>query len=69
MTSAAKDTMRMKGNMMRVSSTAKADFSASKPGASTEMSAGAKIMPSKVTADMKTSTSVAILRASSHAAS
>ena len=69
MTNAANDTIKMNGNMIRVSSTAKADFSASKPGASTAMSAGAKMIPSSVTADMQTSASVAILRASSHAAS
>ena len=69
MTKAASDTIKMKGNMMRVSSTAKADFSASKPGASTAIRAGAKTMPSSVTMDMKTSASVAILRAKSHAAS
>ena len=69
MTSAARDTIKIKGNMMRVSSIAKADLSASNPGASTAISAGAKMIPSKVTKDMKTRSMVAIFRASSHEAS
>ena len=66
-TSAASDTSRMKGNMIRVSTTVSSAFSAGKPGARMSMSTGAKTTPSSETALMKTSVSVATLLARSQA--
>ena len=66
-TSAASDTSKMKGNMIRVSNTVSAAFSAGKPGARMSMSTGANTTPSSEIALMKTSVSVATLLARSQA--
>src|SRR6266852_3906682 len=66
-TSAASDTRRMKGNMMRVSKTVSSAFSMGKPGARMLMRTGAKMTPSSETALIKTSVRVATLLARFHA--
>ncbi len=67
MTSAASETSRMNGNMMRVSRMVRSAFSGSNPGARIPMSCGANSTPSTVTALMKTTVSVATLFAKAHA--
>ena len=67
MTSAASETSRMKGNMIRVSKMVSSALSGANPGARTVMSAGAKITPSTVSALMKTTVRVATLLASCQA--
>ena len=67
-TSAASETKRMKGYMIRVSRIVKAASRGSNPGARRLTSGPAKTMPSRLTALMKTAASVNILEASAHAA-
>ena len=67
MTSAASDTSKMNGNMIRVSSTVSSAFSTGKPGARISIRTGAKITPSSETALIKTRARVATLLARSHA--
>src|SRR5215470_546571 len=67
-TNAASDTSNMNGHMIRVSKTVSAVLSGDQlPHVTSSTSCGAKIMPSNVTALMKTAVSVAILFASRHA--
>ncbi len=68
MTSAASDTRRMNGNMMRVSKAVRAAFGASNPGASAATSWRENIMPSAQSAPSTSTVSVATLFASRHAA-
>jgi len=65
--SAASETSRMNGNMIRVSRMVSSALSMGKPGARILMRTGAKTIPSSVSALMKTSVSVATLLASRHA--
>ena len=67
-TSAASDTIKMNGYMIRVSSMVKAASCGSNPGARRFTSGAAKMMPSRLTALIKTVASVSILEASAHAA-
>jgi len=69
MTSAASDTMRMKGNMMRVSSTASAALAGLNPGANAATSCGENTMPAMQISDSTTAVSVATLFARRQAAS
>ena len=68
-TSAASDTSRMKGNMMRVSVTVSAALAGLKPGANSATSCGENTIPTRQIADSATAVSVATLFASRHAAS
>ena len=68
MTSAASETSRMNGNMMRVSVTVSAALAGLKPGASVATSCGENTMPSTHIAPRTTAAMVAILLASRQAA-
>src|SRR5262252_291001 len=68
MTSAASDTSRMKGHMIRVRVTVSAALAGSKPGASSATSHGAERIPSTVIALRVTTVSVATLLARRQAA-
>ena len=68
MTSAASDTSRMNGNMMRVSVTVNAALAGAKPGASVATSCGEYTMPNRHSRPKMMAASVAILLASAQAA-
>jgi hypothetical protein len=68
-TNAASDTIKMNGNMMRVSSTVRSALSASKPGAKVLTSCVENTMPRMHSAPSTNMVSVATLLASRHAAS
>ena len=67
-TSAASDTIKMNGYMIRVSRMVKAASCGSNPGARKFTSGPAKMIPSRLTALIKTVASVSILEASAQAA-
>ena len=67
MASAASETMRMKGNIRRVSSVVSAFFSGENPQLSPSTNRGAARIPSTVTALRLTAASVATRRANPHA--